>query len=326
MRRVLLLGSVLVVAWGAFAVPMPFVETRPGGSHPVEDLVSLSATVEEVDGDLSLLTIRQTTPNILEVLWVGMHPDRTLQPASSRTPPGIDLDTYREIQADAFSSAFVTAVAVAAREAGYEVEVTTRAVVAQTLPDGPADGVLAPGDTITAVEGVRVTSAIELVQELDGRGEGAVTLTIERDEEERTVAPVLRELEELGRPGLGIVVETIAEPAELPFDATLEETNIIGPSAGMMVAVTAYDLLSDEDLAAGRRIAGTGTLDGEGNVGPIGGVVEKVQAAMDDDADLVLVPASQLDLALAAADGRIRVAGVATFADALAALRDDALT
>jgi PDZ domain-containing protein len=120
---------------------------------------------------------------------------------------------------------------------------------------------------------------------------------------------------------LGILVETTAEEPDLPFDATLEESGIVGPSAGLMLALTAADLLREEDLAAGRRIAGTGTIDLDGRVGPVGGVPQKARAAVAADVDLLLVPLGQLDQAAAAAEAGIEVVGVATFQDALDALR-----
>ena len=121
-------------------------------------------------------------------------------------------------------------------------------------------------------------------------------------------------------PGLGIFIETVADRLELPFDLDLAETRIGGPSAGMMIALTVYDLLAEEDLIAGRVIHGTGSVDAEGRIGPVGGVPEKMRAA--SEADLVLVPGLLLDEALAAAPEGLEVVGVDTFDEALEALRE----
>ena len=315
-----------LVLWAALVVPMPFFELRPGSVHTVEDMLQLSAATGEVRGDLDLLTIRQTTPNILEAMWVGVHPDRELSPAGERAPAGIDQEVYREIQADAFQTSFLTAVAIAARQAGYEVELATSAVVAQVLADGPSDGLLRAGDVITAIDGVAVDSGTDLVAELQASDEPRdVVLEVRGGNgDPRAVTVGMRQLSTTDRPVLGIVVETIAQPPALPFDASLDDTDILGPSAGMMLALTATDLLLEEDLTDGRTIAGTGTIDLDGRVGPVGGVEQKARAAVAAGVDLLLVPVGQLPEARAAVEAGIDVVGVATFQDALDAVRGTA--
>lgn len=323
MRKLALFLSVVLVIYAGIEIELPFYETQPGGAHPVEPLLELSAEEGDLNGELRLLTVIQHTTNVFESLWVWVHPDRDLQAAQERTPPGVELEALRELQRQQFQNSFQTAVGVAAEAAGYEIDVRTLAVVAQILAGGPASGVLEPGDIITAVDGVEVTTGAGLVEGLSVHGAGdTVVLELLRDDAPRTVDITLRELDELdGRAGVGIVIETITEAIELPFDATLNETNIIGASAGMMVALTAADLLLAEDLTRGRIIAGTGTIDGSGQVGRIGGIPQKVEAAVEAGAELLLVPANQAEQALEAADGRLEVVGVATFDDVLAALR-----
>lgn len=122
-----------------------------------------------------------------------------------------------------------------------------------------------------------------------------------------------------GPPGLGILIETVADELDLPFDLALADTRIGGPSAGLMIALTVYDLLDEEDLLDDRTVYGTGSLDAEGRVGPVGGVPEKMRSAAE--ADLVLVPAMLVDDARAAAPEGLEIVGVATFEEALEALR-----
>lgn len=63
-----------------------------------------------------------------------------------------------------------------------------------------------------------------------------------------------------------------------------------GPSGGLMMALTTYSYLTGEDLAKGRTIVGTGTIDKDGNVGSIGGVKYKLIGAVKNKADIFLVP------------------------------------
>jgi PDZ domain-containing protein len=316
---------VALVVWAAAVVPMPFYEVQPGSARPTEALVSISAATGEVRGDLSLLTTRQVTPNVAETAWIALHPERSLQPAEERAPADIDLDRYFDIQRQAFETSFLTAVAVAAEEAGYDIELRTRTVIAQVMPDGPSDGLLRAGDTITAVDGTPVESAVEVIDVL-GRSdeERPVTVEVERDGEPVTVTVELRQLPRVDRPVLGIIVETITLEPDLPFEAELDRQGIVGPSAGLMLALTTADLLLEEDLAAGRVIAGTGTITADGTVGQVSGVPQKTTAALEAGADVLLVPVEQVAEASAAAEAGIEVVGVRTFQDALAALRGTA--
>ena len=115
----------------------------------------------------------------------------------------------------------------------------------------------------------------------------------------------------------------VAAGEDLPYDVAVEHGAVGGPSAGLLMALAFYDHAAAEDLAGGRRIAGTGTIAPDGAVGRIGSTAAKIVAAQRAGATLFLVPASQVDAARAAVDpsAPIAVIGVETFADAIAALR-----
>ena len=58
-----------------------------------------------------------------------------------------------------------------------------------------------------------------------------------------------------------------------------------------MFALAIYDRLTPGSLTGGQRIAGTGSIDGDGQVGRIGGVRQKMAGAAADGATIFLVPA-----------------------------------
>jgi PDZ domain-containing protein len=89
-----------------------------------------------------------------------------------------------------------------------------------------------------------------------------------------------------------------------------------------MLTLGILDLVGHDDLTGGAVIAGTGTIDGKGNVGPIGGIALKMAAARGIGAQLFLVPADNCAEATAVADPGFPLARVATLDDALKALSD----
>jgi PDZ domain-containing protein len=88
----------------------------------------------------------------------------------------------------------------------------------------------------------------------------------------------------------------------------------------MMYTLAIIDLLGDDQLTHGRVVAGTGTIRGDGSVGGIGGVRQKVVAAEASGAEVMLVPESNYAEALTAPRLSMELVPVATIDDALAAL------
>jgi PDZ domain-containing protein len=102
-----------------------------------------------------------------------------------------------------------------------------------------------------------------------------------------------------------------------PIEVTIRSGDVGGPSAGLMFAVTLYDLLTPGDLADGRTIAGTGTIAPGGEVGPIGSIEEKVLAAERVGADVLLVPADDFPGAERVAPEALELVEVESFDDAI---------
>jgi PDZ domain-containing protein len=71
--------------------------------------------------------------------------------------------------------------------------------------------------------------------------------------------------------------------------------NTGGPSGGLIFSLGLVDLLTREDLIQGRNIAGTGTIDIDGTVGPIGGVTEKIIGAKRAGATLLFISDQNCD-------------------------------
>jgi PDZ domain-containing protein len=112
---------------------------------------------------------------------------------------------------------------------------------------------------------------------------------------------------------------------DLPFEVDISSGEIGGPSAGLAFTLTLLDELTPGELTGGTVVGVTGTIDEEGNVGPIGGLRQKTTAVKAAGADVFIVPAGQSEADLAAARkeaGDMPVVAVATLDDALRALAD----
>lgn len=108
-------------------------------------------------------------------------------------------------------------------------------------------------------------------------------------------------------------------------DVTLNLADVGGPSAGLFFALGIVDKLDGDghggDLTGGRTIAGTGTIQPDGEVGAVGGVSLKTQAARRDGATVFLVPKAECREAKAELPGGLRLVPVTTLKDAVGSLR-----
>jgi PDZ domain-containing protein len=135
------------------------------------------------------------------------------------------------------------------------------------------------------------------------------------------MVPLLPAAEPDGPPRIGVSVQSAGYAVDLPFPVQIEPRKIGGgPSAGLMFALTTYNLVTPDDLTRGHRIAGTGTIALDGTVGPVGGVAQKVVAAERAGAEYFLVPRANYASAQHAAR-RITVVPVANVQEAIAFLR-----
>jgi PDZ domain-containing protein len=327
LRRGFYAMTLLVVVWAAVLVPLPYVEYVPGTPTEIEPLIEIEGIeTTELDGTTALLTVLLRQQPTVQAVRAWISDDRRLLPITQVFPPDVDRDDFFAREREIFGRQFEVATVIGAQAAGVETALLSEAVVVMVLPDSPADGVLEPGDVIVTVDGEPVVAGEE-VQARTRAGEigDELPLTVRRGDEELSLTVTLGELPDLDFPGMGVSIETAVYDVELPFEIRLAEgTRIGGPSAGLMVALTVYDLLSEEDVLQGRRVFGTGTIDADGRVGPVGGVPEKMLAAAADGAELVFVPASQYDQAMTTAPDDLEVVGVASFDEALEALREHA--
>ena len=122
-------------------------------------------------------------------------------------------------------------------------------------------------------------------------------------------------------PLLGVQLGTRDQVLDPPYPVEIDTGQVGGPSAGLAFTLAVLDVLTPGELTGGNDVAVTGTIDGLGNVGPIGGIGQKAAAVRDAGADLFIVPASEADAARARS-GDVPVVGVETLDDALAALDD----
>ncbi len=287
-------------------IPVPFVTWSPGDAHDTlgtlnsQPVITVTGTPSyPTNGRLDLTTLsvtradsRVSLPESVLAYWL---PNRDALPRDSVYAPGKSVDEVESEDADMMETAKDDAVVAALRAAGRRV--TERPAVASVTVGGPSHTRLLPGDLLLSVDGVPVTQADEVGEQIRTHQVGEmVTFVVLRNRKRTTVTvATARSTAVQGSSGRGKAAVGITvgpgydyEP-EISFDLGQE---IGGPSAGLVFATAIYDKITEGPLLQGAHVAGTGTITPSGDVGAIGGIQEKVAAAEDAGAVAFLVPAA----------------------------------
>ena len=224
-------------------------------------------------------------------------PEETIFP-KNESPKQVDQENTRAMQ-----DSQQNAEAAALHQLG--IPLTTRVVVDGVQKGRPADGILRPGDEITALDGAKVTSVSQVTGAMAKRKIGdTVTLDYRRGGTEQK-AKVTTVADPSGkRAVVGIV---LSDQYKFPFKIDISIGDIGGPSAGLMFSLAIYDKLTPGPLTQGKFIAGTGTITPEGHVGPIGGIQQKMIAARKAGATVFLTPKDNCTDAVAARPAGLRL-------------------
>ncbi len=331
-RGLWIVGALAIPVLLAGAIPSPYVIERPGpvvdtlGDVTVDDatepVVSFpDAQTYPTSGTLNLLTVQilgdpDRRRSWLSLLPAVVDPSQRIAPLSDFFRDGETSDDRDAQNTALMASSQTLAAAAAFREVGEDVDVVLS--VAEVAGGSAADGVLEPGDRLVALDGEPIESFAMLRERtIATGGDEPLRVGIERDGE-----PVDVELAPTIPDGATepLIGATVATDFELPSEVEIQLEDIGGPSAGMAFSLAMYDRLTPGEMLDGMTVSGTGTMADTGEVGPIGGLEQKIWAAARAESDLFLMPLGNCaDVPERIPDG-LRVAPVATLTEAIDAI------
>lgn len=304
------LTGLVVVAWN---IPLPLIAYSPGPVTDAVDAVRVDGgTVYPVDGELVMLTVAGQDINAFEALVAAVDPSVDVIARQAVRRPDESDEEYRRRNLQLMDQSTATAIGVALSHVpldGQESSVFITGYAADT----PAGAVLRIGDEILSLGGEEITSTDDLARVMAGTRPGdVVPIEVERNGEVLALEVELVAQEE--DPDLAMMGVFVRQ---LPFWIDIDSGIVGGPSAGLMYALAVIDVLTPDSLTGGRVVAGTGTIDPEGNVGNIGGVRQKVVAAEAAGAEYMLVPQGNYEAAQTAPRGAMELIPVTSLTDAL---------
>jgi PDZ domain-containing protein len=316
---VLTLVMVVVGLW----LPVPFVQLSPGpvtntlGEAGDKPLIEISGRrTYPTTGKLELTTVEEIPKLSLVAAVRGWLNSRTaIVPRDLIQPPGSSEQDVQRQNTAAMLDSQDQATAAALKQLGIAPS-GRDVVVSQVNPGSPADGHLRPRDVIVSVDGAAVTTQDGLRAAVTQVRPGArLTVGYKRDGAAgQAVLTTAASRDDSGKAMIGVVT---VEKATYPFTVNIRLTDVGGPSAGLMFALGIVDLLTPGPLTGGATIAGTGTIDAAGAIGPIGGIQQKLLGARQSGATAFLVPSGNCADARASAPAGMRLLKVDTLSAAI---------
>ncbi|MFD9329212.1 PDZ domain-containing protein [Streptomyces sp. NPDC060065] len=346
-RTATMLASTLILiallCAGVF-IKVPYSEMSPGptvntlGDHDGEPVLQITGhKTYPATGNLNMTTVRVTSAdynmNLVEAVYGWLAHDNKVVPHDTLYPDGKTEEQSTQENAEEFSQSQESAKVAALKE--LDIPVQSWVIVSTVLKDSPAEGELHAGDVIKAVDGTTVKAPGDVADLVTKHKPGEkVVFTIvpakaqaaaEKENKTATetedVTITTKKSDDDGE-SRAIVGISAGTDHTFPFTIDIKLADVGGPSAGLMFALGIVDKLTPGNLTGGKFVAGTGTIDDAGKVGPIGGIEMKTVGAREKGAQYFLTPADNCAAAAKDTPEGLTLVKVNTMDDAMSALKD----
>jgi len=289
------------------------------------DAISISgAETFPTKGKLSVTSVMVTNPDSyltgFDILYGWITSDQAVLPRAEIYPENETAEQSNQQGAADMQESQVNATSAALSLLGYKGE--SKLIINTVNPNSFAFKQLLTGDQIISVDHKVLTSATQITDYLDSKKAGdVVKVSVIRSSAGSTPIeiPVKLSKRDDGSAYIGVNIET---KHNFPVNVKIKLDETGGPSGGLIFALGIVEKLQSEDLIRGRNIAGTGTITDTGEVGPIGGITEKIIGAKKAGVSIFIAPIENCsDITHPELLKGIKVVPVATLSEALAVLR-----
>ncbi|MET7900141.1 PDZ domain-containing protein [Streptomyces sp. NPDC005355] len=324
-------------------IPVPYAEMSPGptyntlGEHNGECVLQISGHkgCETTGGHLNMTTVRVTGSeyrmNLVEAVYGWLAHDDVVVPHSTLYPDNKTPDEVNQQNAEEFTQSQESAKVAALK--ALKMPVTAHVIVGIVVKGSPSEGKLHAGDVIKSVDGTAVRKPEDVAKLVTKHkpGEKVVFSVVpvkaaaaaekagKQPSGEKRVTLTTKKADQ--GPARAIVGIQAGTDHTFPVRIDIKLADVGGPSAGLMFSLGLVDRMSPGDLTGGTFIAGTGTIDDKGTVGPIGGIEMKTIGARDAGARFFLTPKENCAAAAKDVPDGLRLVKVHTIDDALNALK-----
>lgn len=276
-----------------FNLPLPYYIMAPGGTINITNRVEMEGYQVE-KGSLNMLYVSEYEATPASLLLAKLRNEWDIEKNKERqisNESAHDIETRNKIMRD---NSLDVAMLLAYKEAGKKIDITEKknVAIATTKDNG-----LKVGDIILKADNNDVEDINTIKKLISTKNVGeTITFKIMRNNSEKEVESKIY-LED-NKKVIGVILITEYEYDADPKVDIKFKSSESGSSGGMMLALTIYNAISDEDIIKGRNISGTGTIEPDGTIGEIDGIKYKIMGAVKDKMDLILVSPANYEEAI----------------------------
>lgn len=313
---------VLFLIFLTFTIELPYSIYTPGGAVNLNDRIEISDSYE-VDGSFNMAYVSMVKGSIPFLLLSYIIPDWDIVKKDDITISGESMDEMLEREKLYLQESIDAAIINAYTKANKKITITSIVNTVSFITE-EANTNLKIGDKITYIGDTEITSLEELKTIVSTyKEEEKINLKISRDGKERDAYATTYKTEDGIKIGVSII--TSYEYDTDPKVSVKSKSSEAGSSGGLMMSLTIYNELTEEDITKGRKIVGTGTIDIHGKVGEIGGVKYKLIGAVKNKAEVFICPEENYEEALSVAEEKgydIKIISASTFDEVLKKLEE----
>ena len=292
-------------------IELPYYIEAPGGTINLTERIDHN--YDKTNGSLNMLYVTQYKGNVVTLLLGKIFNSWDIYKISNQQISNETSDEIYIRNKVMLDNSIQNATFVAYEHAGIEIEIKNQKniVIATTKDNG-----IEIGDVIISVDNQKTEDINSIKNIVTNKNVGdTINILVERNGKEKNISLTIDE-DKL----IGIATITNYE-YELPNELNINFKNGEGGSSGgLVLALGIYSEITGIDILKGRNIAGTGTIDVNGNVGQIDGIKYKIAGAVREKMDIVIVSPYNYEEAKQVVEENnydIEVAKVSTFKEAI---------
>lgn len=297
---------------GTLSFPLPYYVEAPGGIIDLNGKVNVINGYEE-KGSLNLTYVSSFDGCVGTYLITKLNKSWDLVPSNEVEMP---TETKKDVSIRnkiLLENSLSNAYFVAYSHLNKPININSSNITVLYITEN-ADTNLEVGDIIKKIDDRKISEPKDILDYLSTKNIGDKLKVIVNKEEEKYITVGTLD----GEKSLNIsVICNYDYKSDVEFKFNSGES---GPSGGLMIALSIYNQNTKEDITKGKTIAGTGTIDIDGNVGQIGGIKHKIVGAVKENVDLFLLPYDNYEEAkeiVKEHNYNIKLIPVKTFSEAL---------
>lgn len=275
-------------------VKVPYIIYKPGGSINLNDRIDVDNNYN-ISGKYSMNYVTVVKGNLLTTCLSFIIPDWDLKKEKDVTG-NMDYDTLFQIERIDLKNSLFLATYNAYKKAGKEIKITGQKNYVSIVSD-ESDTNLKVMDEIVSIDDNAFNNLSEFQKYISSLSiDDKVKFIVKENGKEVTKYGIVKDFDGQKKIGIGITSEYEYETD--PKISISTRASEAGSSGGLMLTLTIYEKVAENDLSHGKNVMGTGTIDEDGNIGAIGGVKYKMLGAAKDGAEIFFIPKENYEEAL----------------------------